>query len=186
VAQTILAAVGVLTRVFTRRRRTRCSNRDCPGPRGATVYESTGYPHRWYQLPVTTAAVGEVVFGEGKTLEEVAKEYSCDRRSVGRWLGWTGRLAEPAELLRAIARMDPAGLPPPRVSSDPGGGARAGAVLTLLDRFAEVLRQRGVALPAGTPGLVAVLSHQLRRFGIVFFLTRQSPGMHVPLEALSD
>ncbi len=184
VAQTILDAAGGLARVFLTRRRSRCSSHDCSGPRDATVYEPTGYPHRWYQLPVTAAAVGDVVFGEGKALGKVAEEYGCDRRSVGRWLRWTARLAEPAELIRAIARLDPAGLPPPRVSSNPGIRARAGAVLALLDRFAEVLRQRGVPLLAVTPGLMAVLAHQLRRYGIVFYLTIESPPMHVSLEVL--
>lgn len=130
------------------------------------------------------AAVCEVVFGKGKTLSEVAETYGCDRRSVGRWLCWTADLAEVDGFVRATARLGAADAPPLRVPGGAGVGPRAGAVLAILERFVDVLRQRGVGLPAVTPGLMALLVHERHRFGTVHLLTRQSPPMHVSLEVL--
>jgi hypothetical protein len=79
-------------------------------------------------------------------------------------------------LSRACARLDPDGLPPPSAPRAVDAVARAGAVIGLLDRVADLLRCRGVALESG-PGLAAILRHQFDRFRFVFHLTRQSPPL---------
>jgi hypothetical protein len=151
-----------------------------------TIYEPTGYPHRSFQLAVTAAAVAQVALRPGATLSAVAKRYGCDRRSVRRWAGWMALLAEPVELTRTVARLDPDGLPPPAGARGPGLVPRAGTVLGLVERLVEVLRGRGVVLAPTTCGLAAFLGHRLRRFGEIFLLTKSSPPLRVATEGLVD
>jgi hypothetical protein len=164
------------------RRRARCSDRGCCAG-SWTVYEPGGYPHRTFLLSVTAFAVAALAVGQGTTLTTVARECDCDRRSVGRWVRWVMGLAAPAELSRACARLDPDGLPTPVVPRASGPVARAGAVVGLLDRLADLLRGRGVTVEPG-PGLAAILRHQLDRFRVVFHLTRQSPPLRVVAAAV--
>jgi hypothetical protein len=159
------------------RRRAKCASKDCP--RGSwTVYERDSYPHRGFSLEVVTSAVSAVALG-GKTQDAAAVEHGCSRRSVGRWLSWVEALAEPAELMRSCTRLTSSGLP---------GGvmveSRAGAVLHLLDRLAELLVTRGVRLPRFCCGLVRLLVDQLRRLGAVFWLTKSSPPLHADLRSV--
>jgi hypothetical protein len=180
VAQMILDAMTLaVAREQRVRRRARCSIRGCPGG-SWTVYEETGYPHRSFQLPVAASAVAEMALDPDATMAGVAKRVGCDRRSVGRWVGWTATLADPPALLATVARLDPDGLPPPRPPKRPAGRPEEGGfVLRLLDRLAGILRHRGVDLGAVEPGLAAILRHQLDRFGEVFYLTKESPPLHV-------
>jgi len=164
------------------RRRARCSDRHCSGG-SWTVYEPGGYPCRTFLLSVVAFAAAARAVGEGTTLTAVARKCACDRRSVGRWVRWVTDLAAPAELSRSCTRLDPDGLPPPAAPRAVDPVARAGAVVGLLDRLADLLRGRGVALESG-PGLAAILRHQLDRFRIVFHLTRPSPPLHADGRAL--
>lgn len=164
------------------RRRARCSDRSCSAG-SWTVYEPGGYPHRRFLLSVIAFAVAAMALDERATLTTVARECDCDRRSVGRWVHWVARLAAPAELSRGCARLDPDGLPPPATPRTADPVSRAGVVIGLLDRLADLLRGRGVALESG-PGLAALLRHQLDRFRIVFHLTRQSPPLRVVAAAV--
>lgn len=159
------------------RRRAKCASKDCP--RGSfTVYERDAYPHRGFSLEVVASAVSEVAVG-GQTQDAVARKHGCSRRSVGRWQNWVEGLAEPAELMRDCTLLTSSGLP--------GGLAvesRAGAVLHLLDRLADLLAERGVRLPRFSCGLVGLLVDQLRRLGAVFWLTKSSPPLHADLRAV--
>jgi hypothetical protein len=81
--------------------------------------------------------------------------------------------------MRSCTRLTSSGLP--------GGTAvesRAGAVLHLLDRLAELLVERGVRLPRFSCGLVRLLVDQLRRLGAVFWLTKSSPPLPADLSAV--
>ena len=159
------------------RRRAKCASKDCP--RGSwTVYETDSYPHRGFSLEVVASAVSAVAVG-GQTQDAVAQEHGCSRRSVGRWLRWVEALAEPAALMRSCTRLTSSGLPGGTVVE-----SRAGAVLHLLDRLAELLVDRGVRLPGFTCGLVRLLVDQLRRLGAVFWLTKSSPPLHADLSAV--
>lgn len=164
------------------RRRARCSDRGCPAG-SWTVYEGGSYPHRTFLLSVVAFAVAAMVVGPGATLTGVARECGCDRRSVGRWVHWVAGLATPAELSHGCARLDADGLPPPAAPRAVDPVARAGAVVGLLDRLADLLRGRGVTLELG-PGLAAILRHQFDRFRFVFHLTRQSPPLRVAAGAV--
>jgi transposase-like protein len=159
------------------RRRAKCPSPHCP--RGSwTVYERDAYPHRGFSLEVVASAVSEVAVG-GHSQEDSAQRHGCSRRSVGRWRRWVEALAEPAELMRSCTRLTSNGLP--------GGTAverRAGAVLHLLDRLAELLVERGMRLPHFSCGLVRLLVDQLRRLGAVFWLTKSSPPLHADLSVV--
>lgn len=172
----VLAAALRWTEQFVRRR-ARCSDRSCSAG-SWTIYEPGGYPCRTFLLSVVAFATAALAVGEGATLTSVARQCACDRRSVGRWVRWVAGLAAATELLRGCARLDPDGLPPPPAPRTVDPVARAGAVVVLLDRLADLLRGRGVTLEPG-PGLAAILRHQFDRFRIVFHLTRPSPPLRV-------
>lgn len=161
------------------RRRACCPSRDCP--KGSwTIYEEDSYPHRLFRLLVVVSAVSAVVFGRF-AMTVVAKTHQCSRDSIRRWIQWVTQLADPKWLMLACTRLNPDGLPGAFVTSDM---PRAGAVLHLLDRFAELLIQRGVRLPRIKSGFACVLKDQLVRFGEVFYLTKPSPPLRADLAGI--
>ena len=154
------------------RRRARCPSRQCP--QGSwTIYEQEAYPHRVFDLAVVVSAVSAVVLA-GRTLCASAVAHQCSRDSVRRWKRWVEELAEPDDLLRACTELEPDGL---AGALAPSGMERAAAVLHLLDRLAELLTIRGVAMMEASCSLGRVLRHLLARFGEVFWLTRSSPPL---------
>lgn len=156
----------------TCRRRARCSAKSCDVG-SWTVYEHDEYPHRVFGLDLVVSAICMVVLGM-ETLTAAAAAHLCSRDSTRRWARWVASLAEPRDLEQLCARLDPEGLPPP---TGPGGGRRAARVLALLERLADLLAVRGVALRGGICGLARLLHDRLVRFGEVFFLTRASPPL---------
>jgi hypothetical protein len=150
--------------------------------RSWTVYEAGGYPRRTFTLAVAAAAVAELVASPEANQSSVARGYYCDRRTVGRWSTWIAGLAAPDHFSRACARLDPSGLPTPRLYSGLGRLASAGLLLLLLDHLAMLLRFRGVALEPG-PGLAAILRWQFDRFRTICHLTRASPPLRVELSS---
>jgi len=150
--------------------------------RSWTLYEAGGYPRRTFTLAVAAAAIAELAMNPMGTLSSVARGFLCDRRTVGRWSAWMARLADPDHLSRACARLDPAGLPVPRLFAGLGRVASAGLLLLLLDHLARLLRNRGVALEPG-PGLAAILRWQFDRFRTVSHLTRASPPLRIELSS---
>jgi hypothetical protein len=158
VAQVEMSATGEAELINGRwRRRACCPNPDCPVG-SWTVYESGGYPGRTFTLAVTASAVAQLAGDDSATPEEVAKRHRCDRRTVMRWEVWIVDLFVAAEFVRACARLDSSGLPPPRPPRGAAVRLHAGWMLLLLDHLARLLRERGVALERGT-GLVAILRH---------------------------
>ncbi len=157
------------------RRRACCSDRRCPAA-SWTVYPSGMYPHRTFQLDVVSSAVAQVAAGESR--QRAAERHQCSRRSVGRWLRWCAQLVAVKELTAACVRLDPDGLPAP-----PGGGKehQGGRALRLWERLADLLAHRGVCLPEGRSGLQRLLIWQRERQGVVAWLTRSSPRLHVDL-----
>ncbi len=151
--------------------------------RSWTVYEPGGYPHRTFTLAVATAAVAELVGNPGANRSSVARNFMCDRRSVGRWWAWIVGLADPNSLSRVCARLDPSGLPAPRLYFDLGPLATAGLLLLLLEHLARLLRDQGVFLAPG-PGLAAILRWQFDRFRTLSHLTRASPPLRVELSSV--
>jgi hypothetical protein len=138
-----------------------------------TVYEEGAYPHRTFQLDVVASAVLMVVLG-GATLTAAGDEHECGRDTVRRWLRWVSSLAEPRELEKMCAQLDPDGMPS-RVEQ--AGQSRAARVLWLLERLADLLTLRGVPLARHGAGLTRVLRHLFDRFGDLSWLTKSSPSL---------
>lgn len=154
------------------RRRARCSSPNCP--MGSwTVYEEGAYPYRTFQLDVVASAVLMVVL-DGATLTAAGDEHLCSRDTMRRWLQWVSSLAEPRELEKMCAQLDPDGIPS-RVER--AEQSRAARVVWLLERLADVLTLRGVPLCRRRTGLTRVLRHLYDRFGSLFWLTKLSPPL---------
>jgi hypothetical protein len=164
------------------RRRACCPNPDCP-VQSWTVYEPGGYPHRTFTLAVSVSGVAQLAADDATTPGAVAHAHQCDRRTVGRWVAWVVRLCTTVEVVRACARLDPTGLPPPPPPRRETARACAGWVLLLLDHLVRLLRERGVTLEPGA-GLVAIVRQQFVRFGVVLWLTRPSPPLHIEVGGL--
>lgn len=162
------------------RRRVRCSSPVCL-EKDWTVYEDGAHPHRSFQLDVVASAVADVEVGD-QSLTETAAEHECSRDSVRRWIGWIEELAEPRDLERLIARIDPEGVPGPTRLTAP---SRAATILGLLERLADLFAMRGLPIPRRGTGLQRVLTDRLRRFGEVFYLTIFSPPLRADLRDLS-
>jgi len=178
VAQVVLGTLGGVEWVAgIGRRRACCRNPGCP-VKSWTVYEAGGYPHRTFTLAVTASGVAHLGADDEATPGAVAHAHQCDRRTVGRWVAWVLRLCATVEVVRACARLDPSGMPPPPPPRRETARVCAGWVLLLLDHLARLLRDRGVVLESGG-GLVAIVRHQFVRFGVVLWLTRQSPPLHI-------
>lgn len=153
----------------------RCRWRCSACGRSWTAYEPGGYPCRTFTLAVEAAAVAELATAPGATLASVARAFHCDRRTVGRWARHVAFIADPSDLSRAYARLDPSGLLAPFLRV-----ARSGLLLLLLDHLARLLRDRGVP-PEPGPGLASILRWQFDRFRTIAFLTRASPPLRVSL-----
>jgi len=157
--------------------------RQCrPCRRSWTIYEPGGYPHLTFTLAVAVAATAELAMNPGATRASVARSFLCDRRTVGRWAARIAGIAEPEQLSRACARLDPSGLPAPRLYSGLGQLALAGLLLLLLDHLARLLRDRGIPLAPG-PGFATILRWQFDRYRTVCHLTRASPPLRVELSS---
>ncbi len=118
-------------------------------------------PRRHYQLCVVASATSQYLFDEGASQERIAAQHGCSRRTLGRWLRWLSRVADPAVLGQKIAAAVGAPLLPRleevrrRVRSQLGDAQRA-----LLQRAAEVLvlcEALAAAWQLEPPGLRAVV-----------------------------
>jgi len=180
VAALVKTTAGVEHRSDIKRRRAKCSSRDCSAP-SWTVYDDGAYPHRTVQLDVVASAVAAVELG-GKTLTQSAPEHGCSRDSLRRYVDWIARLGDPKDLARTCARLDPDGIVAAPAS---GSSSAAGRVLQLLERLADLFVARGHRIQVAGSGLARILGDQLRRFGDVFPLTRASPPLRVCSEAFA-
>jgi hypothetical protein len=130
---------------------------------------------------VVFSAVTAILGGERRY--EVAASHECCGDTIRRWLRWTesliGNVEEWKRSCTQLAGDGMAGAEP--IEQLP----RAGGVLHLLDRFAELLEQRGVVLPEPrAPGAVRILAYLLCSSGEVIWLTKQSPPLRAQLEAI--
>lgn len=182
VKQVVKDAMGAVVRLIeVLRRRARCSDRSCQAG-SWTIYEEGGYPHRRFALAVVVSAVAQVVCAwEGGrsvvvAVPDAAERHQCDPSSMSRWIKWVAGLFVARDLARLCSRLDPDGLPPPEAPTGGACIARAGVMLRLLERLAQLLRFRGVEIEPG-PGLAAILRRQLVRFGRAVGLTESSPPM---------
>lgn len=122
-------------------------------------------PHRHYQLCVVASAVSHYLFDREATQATVAQEHQCSERTVGRWMRWIARVAEPAILQRMLleATRNPI-LVPFREVANLARKARNAARLEILPRAARVLaafETLGAAMGMEPPGLRGVLDRVL-------------------------
>jgi len=160
--------------------RARCSRKGCH--RGSwTIYAGDAYPHRSFHLGVVVSAVSANIGGEHRY--EVATRHECCGDTVRRWRRWTESLiGDVEEWKRSCTKLAGDGMAgaEPIENVPPAAG-----VLHLLNCFAELLDQRGVALPEPhAPGVVRILVYLLRRSSEVIWLTKQSPPLRAQLEAI--
>lgn len=130
--------------------------------------------HKHYQPCVVAHAVGRYALDEATTMQEVANEVGCDRRTVARWRDWTPALGEPAVLVQKLVEAtDAVVVPLVRAAVKRGGDVlrRAAQMLGLL----EVL---GSAWGLEPPGLRGVLCKLLRgRSGLATYARPQLPEL---------
>jgi hypothetical protein len=145
-------------------RRARCKKHGC-GKRWRLLPPQM-IPHKHYQPCVVAHALGRYAFENATTMQEVADEVGCDRRTAGRWRGWVPALGEPTVLVQKIVEAtDAVVVPLVRAAAKRGGDVlrRAAQMLGLF----EVL---GLVWGLEPPGLRGVLCRLLRgRTGIATY-----------------
>ncbi len=120
-------------------------------------------PCKHYQPCVVVEAVSRVVAEPGASQRQVAEEVGCSRRQVGRWVGWVGSLASPADLqARVIEEADaPVVVDPPPLARRCRQAYTAvrQAVLERAARVLALLEALGCVWGLEPPGLRGVLVH---------------------------
>ena len=66
------------------------------------------YPHRSFEPDVAEAAALVYLSEPAATYAAVAESFGCATSTAWRWVGWVGELVEPASMIAATARIDPA------------------------------------------------------------------------------
>jgi hypothetical protein len=66
------------------------------------------YPHRTFEPDVAEAAALAYLTDPAGTYAGTAKTFGCATSTVWRWVGWVAELGEPASVIAATARIDPA------------------------------------------------------------------------------
>jgi transposase-like protein len=66
------------------------------------------YPHRTFEPDVAEAAALMYLTDPAGTYASTAKAFGCATSTVWRWVGWVAGLGEPAPVIAATARIDPA------------------------------------------------------------------------------
>lgn len=173
----IADAAGVAARVEQWLARAKCSA--CRT--SFTCYPEVLYPRRQYQLDVVAQVVAAVSLGE-HSAPAAACDIGASPTSARRWTKWIAEIAEPSELLRVTAQIDPAAPAGTGISRHVGDGVRACAarVIDALEQLGAALVRRGLSL-AMRSGLGRVLGWQRGLFGDVVHLVTEpktlSPAM---------
>lgn len=58
--------------------------------------------HKHYQPCVVAYAVSRYLFDETTTMQQIADEIGCDRRTVGRWIRWVAELGDPVVIVQKL------------------------------------------------------------------------------------
>ena len=66
------------------------------------------YPYRTFEPDVAEAAALAYLTDPAGTYASTAKLFGCGMSTVWRWVGWVAALGEPASMVAATARIDPA------------------------------------------------------------------------------
>lgn len=123
-------------------------------------------PSRHYQLCVVASAIGSYLFDPGATEAQVAEAHGCDERTLGRWLRWLAKVADPAVLQARIQEIVEAPiLVPLKAVVNLARKARQAVRRALLPKAAEVLAHfeaLGLVMGLEPPGLRGVIEAILR------------------------
>lgn len=159
-------------------RRVKCGNPECG--RSWTLRPAGLTPQRHFQLCVVAKGTSRYLFDEKTSLSQVARECSCHRHTVGRWLGWEAGIARPADLQRHIAEASDV---PVTVKIPPVAGLARKAVnaasRTMLKTAAQVLclmEALGAAVGLEPPGLRSVVEAVLaNRYRVTTYASPSIP-----------
>jgi hypothetical protein len=168
-------AEGDCKRRECRRHRAKCS--DCQ--HGFTCYEPGHYPRRQFQLDVVAHVTARMAF-EGTTPRVAGATAGASPSSARRWTAWVAELAQPAELLRVAAELEPEAPATPGTATLPEARGRRGLlarVLDALERLGACLVRRGAELGSRF-GLGRVLEWQHRTHGEVVGLVAEPRTFH--------
>jgi transposase-like protein len=147
------------------------------------------YPHRTFEPDIAEAAALLYLSEPSGTYASTAKTFGCATSTVWRWVGWVAELGEPAPVIAATARIDPAtpaaDLIPREVPQDHPKArsvARHRALLCALQLLvALAFFARAQVHPPDDPSALRFwLVARLRASGQVALLTR--PGFSPRLE----
>ncbi len=147
------------------------------------------YPHRSFEPDVAEAAALAYLGDPGATYAATAQAFGCATSTVWRWVGWVAELGEPASVIAATARIDPAtpaaDLVPREVPQDhpkAQSAARHRALLGALQLLvALALFARAQVHPPDDPSALRFwLVARFRTLGQLALLTR--PGFSPPLK----
>lgn len=123
-------------------------------------------PNRHYQLCVVASAIGAYLFDPGATQAQVADLRGCSERTLGRWLRWMTKVADPAVLQARIQTIAEAPvLVTFKAVANLARKARQAVRRELLPRAAEVLAHfeaLGSVMGLEPPGLRGVIEAALR------------------------
>jgi hypothetical protein len=147
------------------------------------------YPHRTFEPDVAEAAALSYLAEPGATYADTGEAFGCATSTVWRWVGWVAGLGEPASVIAATARIDPAtpaaDLVPREVPQD-HPKARSVERRVVLLRALQLLVAlaffaRAQAHPPDDPSALQFwLVARFRAVGELALLTR--PGFSPPLE----
>lgn len=147
------------------------------------------YPHRSFEPDAVEGAALAYLADARATYRAVASRWCCSARSVWRWVGWCGTLANPPAVLAEAARLAPAApsaevIPRevPQVGRKARSQARAGTLLAALQLLVALLvLTRAQPHPPDDPSpLRWWLQDRFLRFRQVVKLTRPVPSPAMP------
>lgn len=81
-------------------KRVKCAESECK--KSWTLRPAGLMPRRHYQLCVVAHGTEKFLFDSHATLNSVADEHQCSRRTVGRWLNWIAEIADPSDLMHRL------------------------------------------------------------------------------------
>ncbi len=123
-------------------------------------------PNRHYQLCAVASAIGSYLFDPAATQAQVAERHGCAERTLGRWLRWLSKVADPAMLQARIQEIvDAPVLAPIKAVANLARKARQAVRNELLPKAAEVLAHfeaLGLVMGLEPPGMRGVIEAALR------------------------
>ena len=133
-----------------------------PGCRRSWTLRPPGLlPRRHFQAGLVAHATSGYLFDAAASQAQIAAEHTCSRRSLGRWLGYVGQVAAPADLERHLCAASDAPVlvqtPPVAAVARKATTVAGRARLTRAALCLVLFEALGAALHLPPPGFGAVL-----------------------------